>query len=587
MHALKYLFVLLCATQTLFAAQSLLEHSDIYVDDANLSFAHITAQHFESYDHSHISFGFRSDITLWIRLLIANNTDAVQHKLLEIDNPLLETLTLYDTQKEVGKKGLLERQGDYMYPVFNLHLTPHTTQTYYLKLHNNTTMLAAGVTLFDEKEYLKVERSREMNVVLFTGLLGGLLAYALLLFLYTRDRSYLLYALYLATLLFHQLTYIGFTPFVMPVWFNAFDAAIVVPKISAMIITAAVFAQNFLKTRDIPMIYRGYWAFIIVLLIQMPLFGTPYLYLPEVSIVIGLLFIAYNLGAGLYMYTHGNKQARFFIAGWVVLIAGFFLVIIDALGLVTIMHHFPNLILWLTVLEALFLLLAFVDKLSILQQQKEAYERRFIGELEARNAIIENEVSEQTRTLKNLYQELHHRVKNNLQIILSIIRMQRDRLENDAAKESFSALEGRINSIAKTHEMLLQNENEEHIDMGNYLEALCQDIRASLGARPIRFEINAAMAMPLRQSVYVGLIVNELISNALKHASDADTITVSLGKTFQICTLHVSDNGTAQSSISKSSLGLKLVHALVEEQLEGEIRYDASNMHRYEIEFAL
>ena len=95
--------------------------------------------------------------------------------------------------------------------------------------------------------------------------------------------------------------------------------------------------------------------------------GTPWFYYPEITIVTGLLFIVYNLGAGLYMYSHGNKQARFFIVGWVVLIVGFFLVIIDALGVVTIMYHFPNLILWLTVLEALFLLLAFVDKLSILR----------------------------------------------------------------------------------------------------------------------------------------------------------------------------------------------------------------------------
>ena len=114
------------------------------------------------------------------------------------------------------------------------------------------------------------------------------------------------------------------------------------------------------------------------------------------------------------------------------------------------------------------MLLAFVDKLSILRQQKEASEAQLIIELEQRNRIIESEVAVQTQTLKSLYRELHHRVKNNLQIILSIIRLQSDRLEEQSAREPFLQLENRIRSIAKTHELLYQNDATDSVDMREY-----------------------------------------------------------------------------------------------------------------------
>lgn len=561
----------------------------LYSDTQGRSYPQIIHQTFEPLSDQHFNFSFNAKLGVWIRLTLRNDTNHPQHKLLVLDNPLLETVTLYDASGNKQQAGLLSRpQGIYLHPTFSLTLAPQSEYTWYLEIRNTTTMLSSGISLYNPEDYMLIDREQQMNIVLFAGLLAGLLIYGLLLFLYTRDRSYLLYALYLATLLFHQLTYIGFLPLYAPVWFIAIDNEIVVPKIAAMIMTAALFAQDFLKSREMPFIYKGYRAFIIVLLAQIPLFGTPWFYYPQVTILTGLLFIVFNLGAGLYMYRHGNTQARFFIIGWVVLIVGFFLLIIDALGLVTIMYHFPNLILWLTVLEALFLLLTFVDKLSILQHQKEAYELRLITELEQRNRIIEAEVNEQTQTLKSLYRELHHRVKNNLQIILSIIRLQSDRLKNDALREPFVHLENRIRSIAKTHELLYQNERIETIDMHEYIESLCEDLAASLSHKTLHFKYDVALSLALREAVYVGLIVNELVSNAIKYATTADTIHIVLKRDAQQSIhLHVSDNGVGYDAcdIATGALGLKLVSTLVQDQLGGTITPKTQNGCHYNIRF--
>ncbi len=561
----------------------------MFVTAEPIAYEKIADQKFAPLPNGHFNFSFNADLTVWLKVTLRNGSDTAVEKLLAIDNPLLETVTFYDSRGHPTQAGLMERSRSiYLHPVFNVHLTPQGVTTCYIEVRSSTTMLSGGVTLHDETSYMLRDREQQMNIVLFAGLLAGLLIYALLLYLYTRDRSYLLYALYLATLLFHQLTYIGFLPLYAPAWFSAIDNNIVVPKIAAMIMTAALFAQDFLKSREIPFIYKGYRAFIIILLVQIPLFGTPWFYYPEITILTGLFFIVFNLGAGLYMYSRGNKQARFFIVGWVVLIVGFFLLIIDALGLITIMYHFPNLILWLTVLEALFLLLAFVDKLSILRQQKDAYETKLITELELRNRIIEAEVDEQTQTLKSLYRELHHRVKNNLQIILSIIRLQSDRLESEALREPFIHLENRIRSIAKTHELLYQNNALEIIDMREYVESLCDDIGTSLGSGTLRFHCNIDTDLALREAVYVGLIINELVSNAIKYAATAHTIHIALKRDEKgACHLHVSDDGTGYKSrdIAPDALGLKLVTTLVQDQLGGTITALTQNGSRYDIRF--
>jgi two-component sensor histidine kinase len=369
--------------------------------------------------------------------------------------------------------------------------------------------------------------------------------------------------------------------------FTAIDNLIVVPKLAFMIITAILFARSFLKTAMFQTIDKVYKVIIGATLAQVLLFSTPWLYVPETMILTGLFFIFFNFFAAVYVYLKGNKQARFFIAGWVFLLIGYFLMILDALGLYSVMYHLPNLVLLCTIFEAFFLLLAFADRINILQQQKMLTEHKLFEELEHRNRIVEAEVKERTLWLTNLYKELHHRVKNNLQIILSIIRLQSDKMQ-ESLKPSCIELENRIRSIAKTHELLYQNDNTETIEMHEYITSLCEDIEASLSKKVLTFVIDVNAYMPLKEAVYVGLIVNELVSNAIKYAVPGNTLTITLqSDQSQHYHLHVSDNGKGyeEEKAAPESLGLKLVSALVKEQLGGTIEAHHNDTCSYDIRF--
>ncbi len=231
-------------------------------------------------------------------------------------------------------------------------------------------------------------------------------------------------------------------------------------------------------------------------------------------------------------------------------------------------------------------------------KQKERLNQELFLQMQDRQKNIEEKVKERTRALevalkeKNiLFRELHHRVKNNLQLILSIVRLQQYDKKDALLHEEFEKLQGRIKSIAKTHEMLCESDDISNVDMSDYLGRLGEEIESSLGQNEIKIELDVVANLPLRQAVYVGLIVNELIANSIKHAfhDKGGKIFISLLQENKNFILKVWDTGVIQSPISlqKNSLGLKLVDSLVIHQLDGQIQMNTQKRFEYVIKFGL
>lgn len=588
---LIFLFLIFFTTLS-FGSQSIFIHkTSIYIDKSNTEFKDIKYKIFDELSSSHINFGFNNKIIVWLKFEFRNNSKKKQSTMLDMDNPLLETIELYSQDGTSIKSGMLniKESRNTISPSFNIEIKPHSKRTYFMKIMNTTTALQFSINLVEKQEFYKKDKNKQFLIILYIGIIVAFLIYAFALYIYTKDTSYLLYSLYIVTLLFQQLTYVGFLPLYMPTGFTYIDNLIVVPKVGAVIITGIMFARSFLKTSLYKKIDRVYKIIIYAVILQILFLSTPWFYYPQVTVLTGLVFITFNYYAAFYVYNRGNKQARFFIAGWSFLLIGFSLSIIDALGIYSVMYQIPSLVLLCTTFEALFLLLAFVDKLSILQKAKSESDNKLLEELQKRNIIIEEQVTTRTKMLENLYKELHHRVKNNLQIILSIIRLQGAKFEDEILKEQFQKLENRIKSISKTHEILYLNDNIEQIDMYEYLYSLCEDIDVSFDNDQIEIQINTQERMPLREAVYVGIIINELISNSLKHAIACTHITINLEKKENDFNLYVSDDGKGydKSLVSKQSLGLRLVRNLVTEQLAGNIEIDTSSKCEYKIRFKI
>jgi two-component sensor histidine kinase len=224
------------------------------------------------------------------------------------------------------------------------------------------------------------------------------------------------------------------------------------------------------------------------------------------------------------------------------------------------------------------------------QVQHELAERRQ-AEQQLRHLLREKDI---------LLREIHHRIKNNLQVVSSMLSLQADRVSDEAALRAFQDSQDRIRSMALIHERLYQTENLTRIAFGDYTRGLIRYLQRvyDAGARGIALDVRAEeIHLTIDVAVPCGLILNELLSNALKHAfpdGRSGTIVVEIASAqseaqgVRRVTLRVSDDGIGmppQLDIQRSgTLGLQLVHTLVG-QLGGTLRLERQRGTRFEITF--
>lgn len=198
------------------------------------------------------------------------------------------------------------------------------------------------------------------------------------------------------------------------------------------------------------------------------------------------------------------------------------------------------------------------------------------GELEE-SVKLANERHER---IQIILKELHHRVKNNLQVISSLLALQYNRMEDDAARASLEASRTRIEAMALIHKGLYQNEDVSAVEMNQYLSSLVHSIASSYGygMDTVKIELHLSNdLLDIDRAIPMGLIVNELVSNAYKHAFKGiavPLVTIGLQESGTGLELIVADNGRGLSGLDDlqkpGSFGTKLVRTLVQ-QLNAEM----------------
>jgi two-component system, sensor histidine kinase PdtaS len=179
-----------------------------------------------------------------------------------------------------------------------------------------------------------------------------------------------------------------------------------------------------------------------------------------------------------------------------------------------------------------------------------------------------------------LVKEIHHRVKNNLQIVISLLNAQSEFLEHPSARSAIRESRERMEAIAIVHQKLCQTENNTLIHVRAYIYELVDNLQDCFAnARDIHFQLNIAdIALDISQSVPLGLILNEAITNAIKYAyrkGEHGTVRISLHPTDENCVeLRISDDGKGLPPNfdwkNSPSLGLQLINLLAE-QLKGKL----------------
>jgi len=192
----------------------------------------------------------------------------------------------------------------------------------------------------------------------------------------------------------------------------------------------------------------------------------------------------------------------------------------------------------------------------------------------------EKKIKESLHEKEILLQEIHHRVKNNMQVISSLLSLQSRYIDDKESFDVFKESQNRVKSMALIHEKLYESENLDHLDMGSYLESLCSSLKSSYISPKDKINISSSaedINLNLDTAIPLGLIINELVTNSIKHAFDPGeegNIKISMQRKGTKIILDVSDDGKGIPDNldfkNTKSLGLMLVNSLVN-QIDGDI----------------
>lgn len=254
----------------------------------------------------------------------------------------------------------------------------------------------------------------------------------------------------------------------------------------------------------------------------------------------------------------------------------------------------------LTTLAGSFVLSSVVDITE--RKRSEAEKEALVGQLQSINADLEARVQRRTRALtaallerEVLLKEVHHRVKNNLQIISSLLSMQARTLAGGASRDAVEECQARVQAIALIHEQLYRSKDYGRLAFSEYARNLASSVFVVAGVSKEAVSLELAVedvVLPVGKAISCGLVLNELITNALRHGfpggrSGWIQVEVSaIGETH--LRLAVRDNGIglpAEIDVGRSkSLGLQLVHTLAE-QLDAVLEVDGRAGASFQLTF--
>jgi len=453
-----------------------------------------------------------------------------------------------------------------------LTLPPQESKTYYIKSFSYTTALNIDLKLYNENEYLKKELHQQIVFALFFGALFVLIIYNLFLYYFTRYIAYLYYVLYIFGMAAHQLMLLGIGQLYV---FNSSTIVLIlngaVLNVSFPLFFATLFTRELLNTKKYLILDKLLIFYIIILPIISFLSYDNMVF--DSNVIIFIIPLAFILVVvGIRAFFGGNKLAKLYLLGWSIFLSSFVFLAIRELGLFNIFEFFPTFIEFAIIFEAVVFSVALAQRINILQSQKQ----ELVERLDERELLMK---------------ELNHRVKNNMQLIVSLLRLQANNEEDKKLVDSLKVVEHRIQAMSHLHELLYSQDTLTHIDMTEYIKNMVSELSSNFDPNnKVYISLHVDGSLPIKQAVYLGLILNEILTNAYKYAfKDRGNIDVEFTCKDQKALLHVKDDGVGfeKDSISPTSLGMTVIKTLIEKQLKGKYTLNAKNGTSWKVEFKI
>jgi signal transduction histidine kinase len=362
-----------------------------------------------------------SDSAFWLRFRIENQSASPREWLLEYDWPVLDLIELYSPrgpgQWEVSRAGAQIAHGEWEHddrnPVFRVEIEPGESRTFFVRLEAEETMLVP-LTLWSGDAFRRARLESSAWLALYNGVLLGLIAYHLLLFLILGDRSYLYYCLMAGGVALYQLSFEGIpNQHLWPdsVRWRPLSLHVFGP---AALLAALLFSRRFLSTRDIvprfDRMLRSLAVFMAVLVVW-PFFGGLRLF-TQVAAATAIIGAFSVLIAAVLCWRRGYKPGAYYLVAWSwVLITGP-VAVLRALGIVPTNLVTIHMLEVGVILSSISLALGLAGRVNLLKRNLEASledKEELVRELRELNVSLEDRILERTEELEKRTRDLDQR----------------------------------------------------------------------------------------------------------------------------------------------------------------------------------
>ena len=605
----KILFIFIIFISSLFAntinidsssSKEILTSSQIFIDTSKaLTIKDISNNqvNFEDTNNAIKKFGYSPNFKVWVKFTIHNTEDKAISKILEFDNPLVTDILLYESNELIGKEGLLNKRVERktVNPTFLINLDKDETKTYYMEVFSKKTSLTLKLNLYSYDDFYSKEIFHQIILSLFFGAMIILALYNLSIYFMIKDISYFYYVAYIVTLVLHHLLYVGFGSLYI---FNSFLMSYIIDYaaifVSLPVIFLSLFSKSFLQTVQYRKINMALNSLLVILVLSV-LFFIFTDYFAKYRNVIPISGMAYLFFITLYSFFKKNNQAKLILFGFSAILFAGLMMYLSAAGIIGVDLSSYYLVEISFVLEALVFSIALANRIKRLQEERNKIQTKLIEEQKDNEVKLNKLVAKKTNNLEIalqekevLLRELNHRVKNNMQTIISLIRLQNDEIEDSKINLLLSTIQNRVSAMSHLHELLYRKDTITFVDAYEYFERIVFEIQQSF-EHEIEIEYDTNCTLSAESAIYCGLIINELLTNSFKHAFDnneSGIIKIDFFKNDNEYLLIYSDNGKGyDQNIKKESLGLILIETLTKKQLKAQLDINSSKGVKVEIKW--
>lgn len=480
----------------------------------------------------------------------------------------------------------------------------HTFYIYYPFIDQKSDV-AFNVIFESETQYLRKAHKKNVYQVAFLSIIGFLILISIIMVLRSNDRVYTYYGIYLFTIFYFFAYQYGLLDDMLP-FVRHIPPALVWISSASLSVAYIFFAISFLSLKETDIIgYKVLMAGAYYILLVVTVESVSYLFDYDIQheffyklAVIGIQFplmVVY-----LYrVYLMKNVLSYIFLSGALVLM---FTTLTGQYSSTFYQALETNLVVQGGLLLDIFIFsFGIAVRVGLIYKGREDAQNQLIDQLQLNEKLqkeytesLEKKVRERTSELEKknveneiLLKEIHHRVKNNLQMISSLLNIQARRLADQKGKEILNITKNRIRSIGLIHEHLYSHDHLSKIEMKSYVEDLAAMLKKTMytGESELQMVVEVSeQDIDFDTAITIGLILNELITNSLKYAFKDHShpfLLIKLEEVDDALEISVNDNGPGTNE-APSGFGWSIINATLEGS-NGTVAYENSGGFRVKI----